>query len=96
MFPSTSLVGFRMGGVLLLLVLLRLRGGVAAMLIRRWASSNETDLLLFTVTVDASSFSMTFPHTRLIFSMMVMMMMMMHRNFDISIIPCRGGGGRAR
>lgn len=93
MFPSTSLVGFRMGGVLLLL----LRWSVATMLIRRWACSNETDLLLFNVTaIDASSFSVTFPHTRFIFSMMMVMMMMMHSNFDISIIPCRGGGGRAR
>lgn len=97
MFPSTSLVGFRVGGVLMLLLLLlmlRLRRSVAAMLVRRWACSSETDLLRFHVTaVDASSFSVTFPHTWLIFSMM--MMMMMQSNFDISIIP-RRGGGRAR
>lgn len=85
-----------MGGMLLLL----LRGSVAAMLIRRWACSHETDLLLFNVTAvdhttSASSFTVTLPSTRFIFSLMMMMMMVMHSNFDIPIVPGRGGG-RAR
>lgn len=68
------------------------------MLIRRWACSNETDLLLFNMTAvdnttSASSFTVTLPGTSFVFSLM--MMMMMHSNFDIPIVPGRGGG-RAR
>lgn len=82
------------------MLLLLLRGGVAAVLIRRWACSNETDLLLFHMTAvdnatSASSFTVTLPSASFIFSLMMMMMMMMHSNFDIPIVPGRGGG-RAR